>query len=101
MGLGPWITGSTMAQAASTTSCRANSVASPAMASPSSRRRRPSVRVALLGSFGYDSSIGSPFMPSPALWCAPQRDDTELGSNEAHVVPAQRRGSLKTTGGAF
>src|SRR6185436_18357100 len=32
-GLGPWITGSTMAHAASTTSCRAKSVASPDMAS--------------------------------------------------------------------
>src|SRR4029077_1251875 len=37
IGLGPWITGSMMAQAASTTSCRANRVASPAMASPMSR----------------------------------------------------------------
>jgi polyphosphate glucokinase len=37
IGLGPWMTGSTIAHAASTTSWRAKSVASPAMASPSSR----------------------------------------------------------------
>ena len=93
IGLGPWITGSTMAQAASTTSWRAKSVASPAMASPSSRSyasMRPSLPCSAAST--TESSTGSPVIPSPGrLARAPMRDGDLRAQPEAHVVAHRRR----------
>src|SRR6266478_1406307 len=66
IGLGPWITGSTIAHAASTTSWRAKRVASPSIASPSRRSyasiRPPSPCAAWSTTL---SSTGLPVIPSP------------------------------------